>query len=550
MTGDLRERERFTLKTIAETLNQSSELKPMLQSVLEKLLEVTGLATGWIYLVKEKPHYFPVALHHLPPALSRENQKPMCEGGCWCLERFWDGRLKQAVNIIECKRLEDAVQYNWGDTRGITHHATVPLTAGAERIGLLNVASPGKELFSEDELALLQSVAYQIGTAVKKTWLFQAQQKRAEHYSKLDEVTRMIWQARDVEKLPEEVMGRIGYFFGWPYLSCWIKSGDQLQLRSLFADGKLTAPGVSAPADRLGEISAALSDHRGAFGGRVARLLRHWMPECAVVGAASLYTEKKKIGGVLAFGHTRAEDVDETDFQILKAVAYHLSLAVESARVDERRQQIRVSEERNRLARDLHDSVNQKLFSLSLTARGLGEVLPEEEGLIRDSLLDIQTLSQDALREMHSLIWQLRPSGLEEGLVTALKNYGKDLELDVSEEVKGVGNLPPGVEEALWRIGQEALNNVSKHARTRRVTISLELKEQVVRMEVIDDGCGFADRKTNRRSLGITGMMERVELLGGSLELASRPGKGTAVRVFFSMDGRRSGDADSRSVSG
>ena len=82
----------------------------------------------------------------------------MCEGKCWCLRGFVDGKLERAVNIIECKRINNAIEYNWGDTEGILHHATVPLKAGGEKIGVLNVASPGKTHFSEEELVLLQSV--------------------------------------------------------------------------------------------------------------------------------------------------------------------------------------------------------------------------------------------------------------------------------------------------------------------------------------------------------------------------------------------------------
>lgn len=167
----------LTLKVIAETLNRSNDLHDMLQSVLEKLLDVTGLTTGWIFLVDQKPEYTFVASHNLPPALSRKNKKPMCHGVCFCLSDYWRGRLNEPVNVIECKRLEDAKKYHWGDRCGLTHHATVPLAAGGERFGILNVAAPNKEHFNEQELTLLQSVAYQIGTAVKRIRLSRQQQE-------------------------------------------------------------------------------------------------------------------------------------------------------------------------------------------------------------------------------------------------------------------------------------------------------------------------------------------------------------------------------------
>ena len=103
------------LKTIAETLNRSHELKGMLQSVLSELLHVTGLRTGWIFLVHdEKPHYTFMASHDLPPALSWGNYEPMCKGSCYCLSNYWAGKLDKPVNIIECKRLRNAEMYDWG----------------------------------------------------------------------------------------------------------------------------------------------------------------------------------------------------------------------------------------------------------------------------------------------------------------------------------------------------------------------------------------------------------------------------------------------------
>lgn len=167
------------LKTIAETLNQSNDLIQMLDDVLGKLLDVTGLATGWIFLIDSDKQYRLVSYHCLPQALEACGKKAMCEGDCWCIDKFHDGRLNKAANIINCKRLEDAEEFKWGDTNGITHHATVPLRTGDEKIGLLNVASPNKTHFSSEELALLEAVALQIGTAMKRMKLVENEQRLA-----------------------------------------------------------------------------------------------------------------------------------------------------------------------------------------------------------------------------------------------------------------------------------------------------------------------------------------------------------------------------------
>ncbi|WP_245920833.1 GAF domain-containing sensor histidine kinase [Melghirimyces profundicolus] len=544
MAGGLRDPRWKTLRTIAETLNRSTAVRPMLQSVLEELLNVTGLSTGWIFLTEERPGFEPVAVHRLPPALSRDGGRPMCRGSCWCLNRYWDGRLKEAVNIIECKRLEDAVKYDWGDTGGITHHATVPLTAGEERIGLLNVASPGKERFSEEELALLEAVAYQIGTAVQKTRLIQAQKKRAELYARLDEASRAIWSVRGDNGLPERAVCEVGRLFGWPFVAMWVKEGKRFKLASLYFRGTCVSPETRFPLEKLGPVSAAFAEQRAVSGDRSLETIQAFWPDCAAVAAVPVSMRTERIG-VLSVGVNRAGGIGEGDLPVLKALGEHLSLALESARLEEERQQLTVSAERNRLARDLHDSVNQKLFSLSLTARAAQDLPPGE---IRESLEDIQNLSTEALKEMRSLIWQLRPPGLEKGVLTELRDYGRRLGLKVEDRVEGVRDLPRNVEEALWRIGQEALNNISRHAGTDQVLLVLKIGKDEVLLEVEDHGRGFShDPDLNRKwSLGITSMKERAELLGGTFTVKSRPGEGTLCRTVLPLRERSAehGDPD------
>lgn len=549
MAGGIRERQWETLRTIAETLNQSTEVRPMLQSVLEELLEVTGLATGWIFLAGDRMEFEPVAVHRLPPGLSVDDYRPMCQGSCWCLNRFWEGRLKEAANIIECKRLEDAVKHGWGDTQGITHHATVPLITGEERIGLLNVASPGKESFSGDELALLEAVAYQIGTAVQKTRLIQVQRQRAEQYARLDEVSRFLWTVGDLETLSWQVVREVGRQFRWPWVGMWTCEGERLKLAFLYSRGNCSEPGVSIPVDKLGPIGEAFSGQRAVTGEKGLEVIRILWSDCEKVAAVPISTQNRRIG-VLSVGISCSNDLGGGDLPVMTALGEHLSLAMEKAMLEEERKRLTLVEERNRLARDLHDSVNQKLFSLSLSAHAAKD-LPSGE-LLRETLEDIHHLSHDALKEMRSLIWQLRPAGLEEGVVTALRKYGREQGLIVEDEVEGVRELPRRVEEALWRIGQEALNNISRHAGTDRAHLSLKMGKREIRLEITDHGCGFSRESVRRkkRSLGLSSMKERAELLGGTFTLESRPAQGTVCRAVIPIEERRGRDADPDSARG
>ena len=133
--------------------------------------------------------------------------------------------------------------------------------------------------------------------------------------------------------------------------------------------------------------------------------------------------------------------------------------------------------ERNRLARDLHDSVNQLLFSVTLTARAGIEMTDDCE--VKETFKEIQHLTQDALTEMRALIWQLRPKGLENGLLEAMKVYAEMLGLKLHVTVSGVLQFPSRIEETLFRVAQEALNNVRRHAGVLERHCILLLRQQI-----------------------------------------------------------------------
>ena len=216
----------------------------------------------------------------------------------------------------------------------------------------------------------------------------------------------------------------------------------------------------------------------------------------------------------------------------LEHSADHMALAIEQASVNEKRQELIISEERNRLARDLHDSVSQKLFSLSMTARG-AQSLQENSSLLTEALEDIQQLSKEAMREMRTLIWQLRPVGIEAGMMTSLQSYALGLGLQPACNVTGIKRLPTQIEEALFRIGQESLNNVQKHARVKKVSLHLNMTDDSVTLTIHDAGLGFDQAITGDCTLGLRGMKERAILLDGTLSIMSERNKGTTVKTVI-----------------
>ncbi|RBN37107.1 histidine kinase, partial [Priestia megaterium] len=162
---------------------------------------------------------------------------------------------------------------------------------------------------------------------------------------------------------------------------------------------------------------------------------------------------------------------EQRELDLLGSVALQIGTAIKRIKLTQSQQEVKLIEERNRLAKDLHDSVNQLLFSINVTAKA-GSSLAKDVQL-KETFSLIQETAQHAQVEMKALIWQLRPQGLENGIVSALKSYGQMLGLNVTEQIKGVSVLPAVIEETLWRVGQEAFNNCRKHAGTADVHLNV-----------------------------------------------------------------------------
>jgi signal transduction histidine kinase len=225
-------------------------------------------------------------------------------------------------------------------------------------------------------------------------------------------------------------------------------------------------------------------------------------------------------------------------------------LADRNAQLAEQTAQLTAVEERNRLARDLHDSVSQELFSLTMLAAAARRTLDGRPDLTAARLVEIEESARRALEETRSLIFALRPAALDgRGLAPALRDLLGALHerqgLRIDLRVTGERRLPLEHEQALFRIVQEALANVARHSGVRSAIVTLRYESDVVALDVRDSGRGF-DLTTarNPRSIGLQSMAERAEALGGTLELHSAPGAGTtiAVRIPVAREGHKESD--------
>lgn len=217
------------------------------------------------------------------------------------------------------------------------------------------------------------------------------------------------------------------------------------------------------------------------------------------------------------------------------------TLADTNAQLLEESKALATLEERNRLARDLHDAVKQQLFGLNLNIGAIRQLLKTNPDQAALQLEHANRLAGQALEEMDVVLGQLRPVSLEQkGLLRALADMLQEWSLQSKVKTQmhadGQGRLPSTLEQCLYRITQEGLHNVAKHAQAQNVTLELRFRDGSVSLRITDDGQGFDMRQHHlEHSLGLKGMDERASALGGSFLLESDP-NGTTLRVELPLE--------------
>ena len=257
-----------------------------------------------------------------------------------------------------------------------------------------------------------------------------------------------------------------------------------------------------------------------------------------------LYAGEKKLG-VMNFASPAWRGLGPEDLQLLNTVGDLLSIAVERARLFERSARLGAVEERNRLAREIHDTLAQNLTATGLQIES-AEALLETDAppvKVRAALARALSLTHSNLDEARRSVLDLRAAPLENrslpGALRALVDRW-ETETGVSTRFKSVNGsrpLPPGVEAALYRVCQEALNNTGRHAGAGRVTVRLVSTPEAVSLLVEDDGRGFDPSQVPGGRHGIVGMRERVEMLGGALRVDSNPERGARVEATLPLEG-------------
>jgi signal transduction histidine kinase len=243
--------------------------------------------------------------------------------------------------------------------------------------------------------------------------------------------------------------------------------------------------------------------------------------------------------GVFNVVYSEPRTFSDEDRRALEALAQRAAVAVRNAELHERMQSAAALEERQRLARELHDAVTQTLFSASLIAEVLPRVWERDPSQGRVRLEELRRLNRGALAEMRTLLLELRPQALTETPLESLLRQLVEASMShaaiaIDVVVEGTPREVAGdVQVALYRLAQEALNNVVRHAHAQHAEVRLQWTQEGLTMRIRDDGQGFDQSKVPPGHLGVGFMRERAAALGASIEIASEPARGTTVTIVW-----------------
>ena len=562
-------RHQESLRAVIESISSELELRPLLERILHHACELIGADDGTIGLVDEARNVVRTeAVYNMPPDEMGAEMGP---------------GVGVAGQVLLTRRPVRAKRY------GDLPHPTQPSLAENEVIGVPiqwrdrmigffglgrrangRAARPGggRRGFSRVDLETLAVYARHAAIAIENARQYRREQNRTERLALIARVGRIVAADLRLDELLQRAADAIHELLGYPNIAIALilpEEPETLVLRTVgghyrhIVSGEYRIPvsrGLMGAAARSREVVLVNDVHADP------RYLQTPGGDGIRCELAVPILLGERVLGVLNV--EAADPFTPEDAAGLEIVTDQLAVAIENARLFAAAHRAAALEERHRLARELHDSVTQQLFSLSLMAQAVGpafERSPAEGARRAERVVE---LSRAALAEMRALLAELRPAeaprtpvqhgsggfGVERvrraGLVDALRAHAADAvgalpsgaTLAVTVEGDGYVTQPAAREEALYRIAQEALNNVVKHARARRAVIRLACGEGGTTLTVRDDGVGIPDRGAGTGGgFGLATMRERAEAVGGTIRVVTAAGRGTAVEVVLPPTG-------------
>ena len=545
MNADLllqQERTSLILEAV-EVINSSLDLDQVLERIVKKSSAVFGRGCNLYLRDSEGNAFVPRARSGTPGG---EQGARFGEQGArfgeLLLSPDSDGLIREILEHKEPIACYDAAvdprfSRELVQTLGLKSALAVPIATDDQVLGVVICNTVDHYThFAAQDVEVMEGLVHAVSLAVRNAQLYDKTRQRLAEIQSLQRVTAALLQQLTLEKVLEvvrreacQLVGARGCALFSLAGGAWLEvshSGGVLEWPTgrVPVEGSLIGRAVAGGEPLLIDDPDDLARAASPISQLACLLVVPMRLGESVVGALSV---ADKPGGFT-----------QDDVRILSIFADAAVIAIDSARLHQQAAQLAVVEERQRLARELHDSVTQALYSVTLYAEATRMALSSGKlDVAAENLQELHNLAREAMIDMRMLLFELHPPVLEEeGLVAALQARLATVEsragLQTEIQVQGERRLPLAIEEALFRIALEGFNNVVKHAQAQRVTVRLLFDDGAVCLEIRDDGRGFDLARTGKAGgMGLPGMEERARRIGGTLVVASAPGAGTTLRV-------------------
>ena len=566
-TGQLRRllRQQESVRAVVESISGELELQPLLERILRHACELIGAEHGTIGLVDhERDLVRTAAGYHMPPGeIGAEMPRGVGLAGV-VLERG------TPVVLARYGDLPHPTQPSLGD------HSVIgmPIEWDGRMIGFLGVGC-GAEPLGLEEAETLAAFARPAAIAIANARRYQDERQRSERMALVARVARLVSADLRLDDLLQSAADAIHELLGFPNLAIPLIDPQQPDTLVVTVKGghyKRLIEGEYRIPVTVGLMGEAARTRTTVLVNDVTADPRYLTTPGGAPARAELAVPI--LLGDRALGVVnveRDEPFSTEDATIVGVIADQLAVAIENARLYASAQQVAVLEERQRLSRELHDAVTQHLSSITLIAQTLGPAYGRSHAEGEGRAHRVIELSQTALDEMRVLLAELRPrkageraggrAAAEEpagsararlrrhGLAEALGRLAADVSCDglpIEAELGGYLPRPVPEEEALYRIAQEALSNVVKHAGATRVRLRLATDRAATVLSVADNGTGFTtsvertgEHAIQMGGLGLLTMRERATAIGGTVRIDSSAAEGTTIEVVVPHSGGR-----------
>jgi PAS domain S-box-containing protein len=443
-------------------------------------------------------------------------------------------------------QMQDAVAMN-----GSQSAAALPLLVRGRIVGGMMLSFPAPRQFTPEERSLLMALARHCAQALDRARLFEderqaraAAERTAERLSRLQALTSALSGASTRDEIADICIHQSLAALGASVGGVMLLSEEQKTLNMLAAYGvsdALISEFENFPLDRPSPLSDSIRNSEGVW---ISSLdaYRQRYPELASTTASLLQSQafanlplmiKGRSIGSIGFGFSTPQPFEESERFFMNSLAHQCAQALERARLSEQAQLAAAVEERQRLARDLHDAVSQTLFTASILAEALPNLWERNPARAREQSLQLARINRSALAEMRTLLLELRPATIANNTLNdLLRQLGQAIQgrrqIEVEVAVQEEGRLPTEAHITFYRIAQETLNNILKHAQATHVSVRLQASPERAELHIHDNGVGF-DTEGQRSGLGLGMMQERARAIQAHVSITSAPGQGTEV---------------------